>query len=82
MGNIVQAAELIEKYGPWALVAILGFVVWKMAVHIQEQNVKHKAEVVALLREQKEDTRELTEALLTTKQALENMQAALTTMLR
>ena len=82
MGTLDQIIKTLETHGPWALVVIAGLVIWRMATHITNLNQRHRAELVALLREQKEDTRELTEALVSTKQALENMQAALSAAIR
>lgn len=54
-------ADLLHKYGGWGLSAILMIVVWRMASYIMK-----------LHKEQKDDTKELVEALVSTKNTLEN----------
>ncbi len=82
MGLVDTIIKTLEDHGPWAIVAIAGLAIRRMATHITTLNQRHRAEIVALLREQKEDARELTEALVSTRQALENMQAALSAALK
>jgi len=69
--------RLLRDYGPWGLVVVLGFVVWRMAIYIQTIHSQHHDTVKNLLqdhnKEQKEETKQLVEAMMATSQSLHNM---------
>jgi low affinity Fe/Cu permease len=70
-------ASLLKSYGPWALVAILGVVVWRMAVYIQLIQTRHQDTVQKLLldhnKEQKEETKQLVTVMTLTEKSLHAM---------
>jgi len=65
-----KIAGLIYEYGGWGLSTILMMVVWRMASYIVKM---HRAQ----LQEQKEDNRELVEALVSTRQAVNSFKETL-----
>jgi len=38
MDIIVKATELLQENGPWALVVIMGVVIWRMATYITKMH--------------------------------------------
>lgn len=82
MSDFTQAAAIILRtYGQvglaWALVLVLSAVVWKLILYVQKVQTLHHETVKQLLqdhnRAQKEETRELVEAMMATSQSLQNM---------
>ena len=67
--------DLFKEHGPWAFVGVLGVVIWRMAVFIQRIQAEHQDTVKKLLldhnKEQKEETKQLVGAMMSTEKALQ-----------
>lgn len=75
--TIAEFVGLIRTHGPWALVAVAGVVVWRMAVYIQMIQTRHLDTVQKLLldhnKEQKEETKQLVTVMTLTEKSLHAM---------
>jgi hypothetical protein len=74
---ISKVISLLPDHGVWALVVIQGVVIWQLAKYIQRMQTKHQDTVKQLLldynKEQREETRQLVAAMLSTEKALQSM---------
>lgn len=72
---------IFKEHGPWAFVAILGVVIWRMAIYIQAIHAKHQDTVRKLLldhnQQQREETKQLVGAMTSTEKALESINQTL-----
>lgn len=74
---LTTIAEFLKTYGAWGVVVIQGFVIWRLAVHIQRLQTQHHDTVRNLLldhnKTQRGETERLVDAMVSTRQALTYM---------
>jgi len=73
--------DLFRQHGAWAFVVLAGIVIWRMAVYIQTMQAKHQDTIKELLldrnKEQKEETKQLVSAMMSTERALQAINGTL-----
>lgn len=81
MAALQTFLDLLANHGPWAIVAVLAVVIWRLAVYIQVMQDRHQDTIKQLLldhnKEQKEETRQLVTAMTLTEKSLQSMNDAL-----
>lgn len=69
--------KLLADHGPWAIVAVLAVVIWRLAVYIQVMQERHHDTIKTLLldhnKDQKDETRQLVTAMTLTEKSLQSM---------
>ena len=83
--TVTDIAVLLGRHGPWAFVAALSVVVWRMAVYIQMIQTRHQDTIQKLLldhnKEQKEETKQLVTVMTLTEKSLQAMNDTLNALL-
>lgn len=76
-----QLTLLLEQHGPWFLVVAFGSAIALMARYIVRLNAEHRAEISAVMAAQRQDTREVIEALVMAGQSIDSMRTTFVTVL-
>jgi hypothetical protein len=75
--TITTFVSLIITHGAWSIVVIEAIVIWRLAVYIDRMQARHADTVKQLLldhnKAQKEETKQLVSAMLSTESAIRAM---------
>jgi low affinity Fe/Cu permease len=84
--TISELAILMKTHGAWALVAVAGVVIWRMAVYIQVIQQRHQDTIQKLLldhnKEQKEETKQIVTVMTMTEKSLHAMNDTLNALMQ